>query len=156
MRLGNAAATVIRSLRHHPFRVASAACVLAAAGYAAAAPAWTRHQLALSFNPQPAQYSEIFFSNLGAIHAHLKANVPVQLPFAIVNREGRTVTYTYSVVVTAPGIHRLAEQHHVVIGNNEKASLFASFEPKKPNTLYAVRIRLSRPAEFIEFHGRTQ
>ncbi len=155
MRLASATAAVIRSLRRHPFRVASAACVLAAAGYAAAAPAWTRHQLALSFNPSPAQYSEIFFSNLASVHSHLVAGVPAQIPFSIVNREGRTVTYTYSVIVTAPGIHHLAEQHHVIIGNNEKASLIASFEPKKPDTLYAVRILLSKPIEFIEFHGRT-
>ena len=155
MRLPDAIVKVLRSLRRHPFRVITAACVFAVAGFAVAQPAWIRHQLALSFNPQPAQYSEIFFSDPAGVPGHLVAGVPAHVPFAIVNREGHAVTFTYSVVVTAPGIHHLAEQHQVVIGNNEKAVLIASFEPKKPDALYAVRILLAKPVEFIEFHGRT-
>ncbi len=155
MRLPDAIVTALRALRRHPFRVATATCVVMVAGFAAAEPAWTKHQLALSFNPQPALYSEIFFSNPAAVPGHLVAGVPANVPFAIVNREGHTVTFTYSVVVTAPGIRQVAEQHQVVIGNNEKAVLIATFEPKKPDVLYAIRILLAKPAEFIEFHGRT-
>src|SRR5579862_9703490 len=126
MRLPGALATIFGSLRRHPFRVATAACVLAVAGFAVAQPTWVRHQLALSFNPQPAQYSEIFFENPAAVPGHLVAGVPANVPFAIVNREGHTVRFTYTVVVTAPGIHHQAEEHQVVIANNEKAVLIAS------------------------------
>lgn len=155
MRLPDAMVKVFRSLSRHPFRVATAACMLAVAAFAVARPAWVGHQLALSFNPRPAHYSEIFFPNPAAVPGHLAVGVPTHVPFAIVNREGHTVKFTYSVVVTAPGIHHLAEQHQVVIGNNEKAVLIASFELKEPDALYAVRILLAKPVEFIEFHGRT-
>jgi hypothetical protein len=149
------AVAVIRPLRRHPIRVACALGLFAAAGLASADPAWAKHQIDLSFVPSPARYSEIFFSNLAAVPSHLTAGVRVNVPFAIVNREGRTVTYTYSVVVTAPGFRNVPETRQVVIGNNQKAELIATFEPTRAKTLYEVRINLAKPIEFIEFRGLT-
>lgn len=155
MRVPHLAAAATGPFRRHPFRLATAICLLACAGYAAAEPAWARHQIAISLTPQPTRYSEIFFSNLAAVPSRLVPGVTTKVPFAIINREGRTVRYTYSVVVTAPRVSSVAETGQVVIGNNEKADLIATFRPEEANALYDVRIRLARPHEAIEFHGQT-
>jgi len=139
----------------HPIRVASAACGLAIAVTAAVSPAWAEHQLALSFNPQPARYSEIFFANLADVPRRLTPGAARKIPFVIVNREGRAVTYAYSVVVAVAGTRDVVERGQVTVRDNEKAVLIARVVPRLANAFYSVTIKLDKTTEFIEFHGWT-
>lgn len=146
---------VARALRAHPFRVACALCVLAAGGYAAAEPGWTSRQLALSFGPRPTSYSELFFGNISGLPVHVRAGVDRAVPFVIVNREGRTIRYSYVVSLNGPGGQVLAEHGHVWLKDNAKADLLARFRPQVTDAPYTVTIKIGKPFDVIQFHGRT-
>jgi hypothetical protein len=146
---------VAGALPRHPFRLISALCVLGAGLYAAANPAWTSHQVALSFGPRPVNYSELFFSDAKQVTTRLNPDVNNFIRFDIVNREGHTYQYTYVVTLTGPGAHGTAEKKDITLKNNSRAVLIANFEPTKQHAQYTVTITINVPFDFIEFHGRT-
>jgi uncharacterized protein YfaS (alpha-2-macroglobulin family) len=129
--------------------------VLAAGSYAAAVPGWTSHQMALSFGPQPAHYSELFFADISALPARLSPGAENTVPFTIVNREGGTHQYTYVVTLAGPAGAVVAEQGQVTVKNNGKADLTARFKPGVHKSAYTVSIKIDNPSDHIEFHGRT-
>lgn len=152
---GGRVARVANALRRHPIRLVSTLVVLGLAAAAAAFPGWTARQIALSFNPRPSYYSELFFTKIGQLPAHATPGTPGKVHFSIVNREGRTLRYSYLVAVTVPGSPSHTELGHVTLKNNQKAEVVAPFEVAGTHTGYTVTVRINEPFDVIEFHGRT-
>lgn len=148
-------ARVANALRRHPIRLASTLVVVGLAAAAAAGHGWTARQIALSFNAQTTHYSELFFTTIGQLPAHVTPGTPGKVDFSIVNREGRTQHYRYLVAVTVPGLPKHVEVGHVTIEDNRKAEVLVPFEVAGAHTAYTVTIRLNQPFDVIEFHGRT-
>lgn len=144
----------VRALRRHPFRLASALCLVAACVFAAAEPGWTSHQLALSLGPRTVGYSELFFTST-AVGSHFTPGADNSVGFAIVNREGRTVRYHYVVTLTGPSGAITSEPGQALVPDNQKATRFATFNLPLANTTYTVSVKLLQPTYSIELHGRT-
>ncbi len=143
------------ALRRHPFRVASAVCILVAAAFAAANPAWTSRQAALSLGAQPALYSELFFTNITALPVHSLPGVSHNFDFTIVNREGKTFTYHYVVTMDDGGAISQIDQGNIAVPNARKVVVVSRFVPTGTNSLYTVTVKINVRLDSIEFHGHT-
>ncbi len=148
-------ARVANALRRHPIRLAATLVAAGLAASAAAVPSWTARQIGLSFNPKTSYYSEMFFTNIGLLPVHATPGTQGSVHFSIVNREGRTLRYSYLVAVTASGLPSRTELGYVTVKDNQKADVIAPFEVAAANTAYTVTIRINQPFDVIEFHGRT-
>jgi hypothetical protein len=59
-----------------------------------------RHQLALSFIPQPSDYTELYFATGRPVEAVVDGNLEtVSVQFTVANHEGRTIIYPYTVAL---------------------------------------------------------
>jgi hypothetical protein len=65
-----------------------------------------RHQLALSFIPQPSDYTELYFATGRPVEVNADGDVAtVNVQFTVANHEGDTTVYPYAVALTdAAGI----------------------------------------------------
>jgi hypothetical protein len=74
--------------------------VLVAIGATAQLNDSVRHQLALSFIPQPSEYTELYFATGRPVEVSADGDVAtVDVQFTVANHEGRTTVYPYSVAL---------------------------------------------------------
>jgi hypothetical protein len=148
-----------RAVRRHPIRVAFTCCLLVLGGLWIRSPQWVAHQISLSFVPQAVDYSELYFTKVTQLPTHMQPGVANPVSFTIVNREGSSVTYAYTVDLSGPaGKEKVART--ITVPDDHSSAVSVAIEPKLSHASYALTVTLTDPTlrdlhDEIEAHGRT-
>jgi hypothetical protein len=125
------------------------------AGLYAAFPEQFKHQVELSFIRQPTPYTELFFSDPVALPAKLRIDKPNSFTFTIVNDEGRSDSFNYSVVVSTGKSVNVSRRGSVTIRNSGSASRTVAVVPKSRKSRYLITVVLGVSGQSIHFFGET-
>ena len=115
-----------------------------------------RHQVAISFIPQPERYTELYFAGDGPTEAIMgRDRVVVNVPFTVANHEGAAKRYPYAVrVVSSAGalLARVEGSVEVLDGNMLTTNVAA--EIPSTETWTVIEVELKSRSERIRFLGR--
>jgi hypothetical protein len=140
-------------LRGYGGVLATLSALLVVGGAVVALSSQGRHQLALSFLRQPEKYTELYFSGDGPTQAGASPDwVVVNVPFTVVNHEGRTSQYPYAVQVIddaqAP-VGRVEGSADITDGNSLSATVAVGIPASEPWS--AVDVYLAGRSQHIRF-----
>jgi uncharacterized membrane protein len=97
------------------------------------------------------QFSELYFTDTKAIPPHVVTGQRYSVPFAIVNHEGRTQTYSYNIQITAGSKTTISENMTVEIAPGERAIRSAPFSAHDASQPIKVTIELVNKQQTITF-----
>jgi hypothetical protein len=140
-------------LRGYGGVLAALSALLVVGGAMAALSGQARHQLALSFLRQPERYAELYFAGDGPTQASGSPDwVVVNVPFTVVNHEGRTSRFPYAVQVITDAeapVGRVDGSADVADGNSLTATVAVGIPASEPWS--AVDVSLAGRSQHIRF-----
>jgi len=118
-------------------------------------PAQFKQQLEVSVLRQPTPYTQLFFSTPTALPQKLEVNHVNKFSFTVINNQGRSGTYRYTVTITGGKLQKVASQGSFVLGDSQSVTRIVGVVPKSRGTQYLIKVTLSGTADFIQFYSKT-
>jgi hypothetical protein len=113
------------------------------------------HQLDISLVRQPTPYTQLFFNNPTALPSQLRVNRANKFAFTIVNDQGRSWLYRYTVTASTAGSSTVAGRGSLTIRNGRSLTCTVAVVPKLRKSRYLVTVVLNAPDQSIHFYGDT-
>jgi hypothetical protein len=114
------------------------------------------HQIEISVIRQPTPYTQLFFRDPGAIPSSLRLDRPNKFTFAVVNDEGQSSLYHFTVRVNAVGSSTtVVERGSLRLDNGGTGRRTVAFVPKKRGHRYLITVVLDGSGLSIHFYGET-
>ncbi len=118
-------------------------------------PAQFKQQLEVSVLRQPTPYTQLFFSDPAALPQKLEIDRVNKFSFTVVNNQGRSGTYGYTVTITDGKLHKVASQGTFTLGDSQSLTRTVGVEPTARGTQYLIRVTLSGTTDLIQFYSKT-
>lgn len=125
------------------------------AGLYAAFPDQFKRQVELSLIRQPTPYTQLFFSHPEALPAKLHIGKSNRFTFTIINDEGTSESFKYSVVVSTAKSVNVSRRGSVTIHNGSTASRAVAVVPRSRKSRYLITVILDASGQSIHFYGET-
>lgn len=129
--------------------------IMLAAGLIAMFPRQVIYQLKISIIRQPVPYTQLFFSNPATLPDRLHVNRRYIFSFTIINDEGRSQIYRYSVAMSTSGSHSLVSRGSLNISDQQTVTRAVVFIPNSRNSRYLIAVTLNKTGQSIHFYGDT-
>jgi hypothetical protein len=113
------------------------------------------HQVEISIVRQPTPYTQLFFNNPTALPSQLRVNRANEFAFTIVNDQGRSWLYRYTVTASTTGSSTVAGRGSLTIRNGRSLTFTVAVVPKLRKSRYLVTVALDTPDQSIDFYGDT-
>jgi len=113
------------------------------------------HQVEISLVRQPVPYTQLFFSNPADIPDRLHFGQQNKFKFTIVNDQGQSQLYKYTVMMSTTRSSKIVSKGSVVIGNGQRITRTISVVPKSRRSRYLVTVVLNTTGQSIDFYGDT-
>jgi hypothetical protein len=135
--------------------VAVFCCFALITGLITAYPKQFMHQVEISLVRQPTPYTQLFFSNPGAIPGHLLIRRPNRFTFTVVNNQGQSEIYRYAIIMSTAKTAIVANRGTLTIRNDESSTRTVTVVPKSRRSRYLITIVLEPSGQSIHFYGET-
>ena len=129
--------------------------IMLTAGLFAMFPRQFIHQLKISTIRQPVPYTQLFFSNLATLPDRLHVNRRDIFSFTVINDEGRSQIYRYSVTMTTSGSHSLVGRGSLNISDQQTVTRAVAFISTSKDSRYLITVTLNKTGQSIHFYGDT-
>ena len=114
------------------------------------------HQIEISVIRQPTPYTQLFFSDPGAVPSTLRLDRPNKFTFTIVNDEGRSSLYHFAVMTNTPGSPAtVVANGSLRLDDRGTGTRTVAFVPKKRRHRYLITVVLDGSGLSIHFSGET-
>lgn len=123
--------------------------------FAVAFPDQFRHQLEISVVRQPTPYTQLFFSDPAALPKKLTVGHANKFSFTIINNEGHSQTYHYTVTVTHAKSRTVASEGSLTLGDQQSSTQTVAVKPASRGSQYLIEVALSGTSDLIQFYGDT-
>jgi hypothetical protein len=118
-------------------------------------PVQFKQQLEVSVLRQPTPYTQLFFSDSAALPQKLELGRVNNFSFTVVNNQGHSGTYRYTVTITGGKLHKLASQGTFTLGDSQSLTRTVGVVPTARGTQYLIKVTLSGTPDLIQFYGTT-
>lgn len=125
------------------------------AGVAGAFPKQFTRQVEISLIRQPTPYTQLFFNNPTALPSKLHFNRPNMFTFTIVNDQGQSQRYRYTVLVSTAKSIIIASKGSLTLRNGAAATRAVAVAPKSRRSRYLITVALDATGQSIHFYGDT-
>jgi uncharacterized membrane protein len=113
---------------------------------------WAEHRGLFAVSDTTTQaYTELYFTKSSDIPTRLVAGQHYAVPFAIVNHQGASKTYTYQMTLTQGGRVLTLPAQTAQLTDGQRVVHIAQFTPDSPVTETSVRIQLLGTQQSISF-----
>ena len=143
-----------RSGARSPVRMAGLAGALVAAAVLLLVVAQlpgVRREISRSTSREPARFTELYFTDPGALPKRLSTSDPNGFRFTIVNHEQTTMVYAFVVTVQSPLGTQTIGQGRVRAAAGGAVVEQVQFRPSRPGVTYLVTVGLLHRSESIHF-----
>lgn len=114
------------------------------------------HQIEISVIRQPTPYTQLFFNDPNAIPSRLRLDRPNRFTFTIVNDEGQSSLYHFTVMMsTARSSITVVANGSLRLDDEGIGTRTVAFVPKKRRHRYLIYVVLAGSGLSIHFHGET-
>ena len=114
------------------------------------------HQIEISVIRQPTPYTQLFFSHPGAIPSTLRLDRPNKFTFTIVNDEGQSSLYHFTVTMKAAGSSTtVVANGSLRLDDSGIGTRTVAFVPTKQRHQYLITVVLDGSGLSIHFYGET-
>jgi hypothetical protein len=113
------------------------------------------HQIEISTIRQPNPYTQLYFENPTGLPQKLHVDQPTTVDFTVVNDEGRSRIYQYTVTVGTDKSETVIDEGTLVIPDQESATRAVAVLPKLKKTRYLITVSLGSLRQSIHFYGTT-
>jgi hypothetical protein len=118
-------------------------------------PSQFKHQLEISVVRQPTPYTQLFFSDPATLPKKLTVGRANKFSFTVINNEGHTQSYHYTVTITGAKLRKVASEGSLTLGDGQSITRTAGVEPPSRGLQYRIEVALTGTADFIQFYGNT-
>jgi hypothetical protein len=118
-------------------------------------PSQFKHQLEISVVRQPAPYTQLFFSDPATLPKKLTVGRANKFSFTIINDEGHSQSYHYTVTITDAKLQKIASEGSLTLGDGQSIVQTVGVEPPSRGSQYLIEVALTGTANFIQFYGNT-
>jgi len=118
-------------------------------------PAQVKHQLEISVFRQPTPYTQLFFSNPTALPKKLEVGHQNKFSFTVVNDQGNSKAYRYTVTVTGGKLQKAAGAGTFTLGDGQSITRTVGVVPTSRGAQYLIKVALSGTADVIQFYSDT-
>jgi hypothetical protein len=125
------------------------------AGLAVAFPNQIKYQIQISLFRQTTPYTQLFFTNPAALSSRLRVDDENKLSFTVINDQGHSRNYQYTVTMDGAGSKELVTQGVFTVRNGGTLTRSVLFEPKFHKTKYIVTVELNGLNLSIHYYGVT-
>ena len=125
------------------------------AGLFTAFPKQFMHQIEISLIRQPTPYTQLFFSHPTALQARLHVDRPNKFAFTIINDEGRSELFNYSVMVSTAKSVNVTRRGSLTIRNGGSVTRLVAVVPRSRKSRYLITVVLDANGQSIHFYGET-
>lgn len=144
--------------KRHAWRLALAV-VLIVIGiigiFAICFPTQFKQQLEVSVLRQPTPYTQLFFSDPTALPQKLEVDRVSRFSFTVINNQGRSGTYRYTVTITGGKLQKLASQGSFTLGDSQSVTRTVGVVPTSRGTQYLIKVTLSGTPDVLQFYSTT-
>jgi hypothetical protein len=138
-----------------PFVVMLSSAGLLAALFVAS-PQQFAHQIEISVIRQPTPYTQLFFSDPSAIPSRLRLDLPNKFTFTIVNDEGQSSIYRFTVTMNTVGLSTTVVANGSLRLDDEGiGTRTVALVPKNRRHRYLITVVLDGSGQSIHFYGET-
>jgi hypothetical protein len=138
-----------------PFIVILSSVGLLAALFAAS-PQQFVHQIEISVIRQPTPYTQLFFKDPAAIPSGLRLDRPNKFTFTIVNNEGQSSLYHFTVMMSTARLPTtVVAEGSLRLDDGGIGTRTVVFVPKKRRHRYLITVVLDGSGLSIHFYGET-
>src|ERR1700735_3351225 len=124
-------------------------------GLAVAFPKQIKYQIQISLFRQITPYTQLFFTDPAALSSQLRVNDENKLSFTVINDQGRSRNYQYTVTMADAGRKALVTQGAFTVKNGGTLTRDVLFEPKFHKTRYLITVKLNGLDQSIHYYGVT-
>jgi hypothetical protein len=121
----------------------------------AASPKQFVHQIEISVIRQPTPYTQLFFSDPNAIPSRLRLDLPNRFAFTIVNDEGQSTLYRFTVLMNTAGSSATVANGSVRLDDGGTGTRTVALVPKNHGHRYLITVVLDGSGQSIHFYGET-
>jgi hypothetical protein len=125
------------------------------AGLAVAFHDQIEYQIQISLFRQTTPYTQLFFTNPAALSSQLRVDDENKLSFTVINDQGQSRNYQYTVTVDDAGRKKLVTHGVFTIENGGRLTRNVPFEPKYHKTRYLITVQLNGLNQSIHYYGVT-
>jgi hypothetical protein len=125
------------------------------AGIGGAFPKQFMYQVDISLIRQPTPYTQLFFNNPTVLPSQLHIDRPSKFTFTIVNDQGRSQRYRYTVLVSTVKSFIVTSKGSLTIRNGGTATRTVALVPKSRRSRYLITVALDPTGQSIHFYGDT-
>jgi hypothetical protein len=137
-----------------PVSIALAGIIIVG-GLSVAFPKQVKYQIQISLFRQITPYTQLFFTKPGALSSRLKVDDENEFSFTVVNDQGQSRTYQYTVTMDGAGQNDLVTQGVFTVENGGTLTRNVLFEPKLRKTKYMITVKLNGRDLSIHYNGAT-
>jgi hypothetical protein len=138
-----------------PFIVMLSSAELLAALFVAS-PQQFVHQIEISVIRQPTPYTQLFFKDPAAIPSGLRLDRPNKFTFTIVNNEGQSSLYHFTVMMSTARLPTtVVAEGSLRLDDGGIGTRTVVFVPKKRRHRYLITVVLDGSGLSIHFYGET-
>jgi hypothetical protein len=114
------------------------------------------HQIEISVIRQTTPYTQLYFSDPGAIPSTLRLDRPNKFTFTIVNDEGQSSLYHFTVMTSSVGLPTtVIANGSLRLDDKGIGKRTVAFVPKKRGHRYLITVVLEGSGLSIHFYGET-
>jgi hypothetical protein len=124
-------------------------------GVAVAFPKQIKYQIQISLFRQTTPYTQLFFTNPAALSSQLRVNDENKFSFTVINDQGDSRNYQYTVTMDDAGSKALVTQGVFTVKNGGTLTRSVLFEPKSHKTRYLITVKLNGLDQSIHYYGVT-
>jgi hypothetical protein len=125
------------------------------AGLVVAFPSQIKYQIQISLFRQTTPYTQLFFTNPAALSSQLRVDHENKLSFTVINGQGQSRNYQYTVTVDDAGRKELVTHGALTVKNGGRLTRNVLFEPKFHKTRYLITVQLNGLDQSIHYYGVT-
>jgi hypothetical protein len=124
-------------------------------GLTVAFPKQIKYQLQISLFRQNTPYTQLFFTNQATLSSRLRVGDENEFSFTVVNDQGHSRNYQYTVTMDGAGRQQLVTQGVFAVKNGGTLNRNVLFEPKFHKTKYMITVELNGLDLSIHYYGVT-
>ncbi len=113
------------------------------------------HAFKLATTHQPERFTELYFVDPTALPTVITAGKPYAGSFAVVNHEGRTMSYQYQVTITEAGQVVRQTTNFFSIASGQRMQKSFSFAAEQPKHQVQITVALVTKQQVIHFRAES-
>lgn len=113
------------------------------------------HQVEISVVRQPTPYTQLFFSNPAMLPSVLHIDRRNTFIFTIVNDQGRSQLYRYTVTMSTTGSSTVASKGSLAISNGRSVTRAVAVVPRSRRSRFLISVVINATGQSIHFYGYT-